>query len=319
MTAPLPLADATAALTALRDAVRARVVGQDAALDELLAALLARGHVLLEGVPGVAKTLLARVVAQACGVRFGRIQFTPDLMPADITGTSVLREGRFEFRAGPVFADLLLADEINRAPAKTQAALLEAMQERHVTVDGTRHPLGERFTVLATQNPVEFEGTYPLPEAQLDRFLVKVRVGYPDAEAEAAMLAAHARGDDPDALVRTDAAALTPEGLDALRATCDRVTVTPEVQGYIAAIVRATREDPALALGASPRAAVALLRVARAMALLEGRDFTTPDDVKGIAPAALRHRLVLSPELDVDGRTTDDVVAGVLSRVTAPV
>ena len=311
--------EATAALGALREAVRRRVVGQDAALDEVLAALLARGHVLLEGVPGVAKTLLARVLATACGIRFGRIQFTPDLMPADITGTSVLREGRFEFRAGPIFADLLLADEINRAPAKTQAALLEAMQERHVTVDGTRHALGERFTVLATQNPVEFEGTYPLPEAQLDRFLVKVRLDYPTAEAEQAMLAAHARGEDPDTLVRSDAPVLEPARLDALRAAVDRTTVASEVIAYITAIVRATREDPALALGASPRAAVALLRVARAAALLDGRDFVTPDDVKGFAPAALRHRLVLSPELDVDGRTTDDVIAGVLSRVPAPV
>ncbi len=319
MTMPLPIDEATAALAALREAVRRRVVGQDAALDEVLAALLARGHVLLEGVPGVAKTLLARVLATACGVRFGRIQFTPDLMPADITGTSVLREGRFEFRAGPVFADLLLADEINRAPAKTQAALLEAMQERHVTVDGTRHALGERFTVLATQNPVEFEGTYPLPEAQLDRFLVKVRLDYPSAESERAMLAAHARGEDPDVLVAGDAAVLAPATLDALRATADAVTVADEVIAYITAIVRATREDPALALGASPRAAVALLRVARAAALLEGRGFVTPDDVKGFAPAALRHRLVLSPELDVDGRTTDDVIAGVLARVAAPV
>ena len=319
MTLPLPIDDATAALSAVRDAVRARVVGQDAAIDDILAALLARGHVLLEGVPGVAKTLLVRVLAAACGARFGRIQFTPDLMPADITGTSVLREGRFEFRAGPVFADLLLADEINRAPAKTQAALLEAMQERHVTVDGTRHALGERFTVVATQNPVEFEGTYPLPEAQLDRFLVKVRIGYPEGDAETAMLAAHARGDDPDRLVLDAAPVLAPERLDALRATCDRITVAPDVQAYIAAIVRATREDPALLLGASPRAAVSLLRVARAAALLEQRDFTTPDDVKATAPAALRHRLVLSPELDVDGRTTDDVIAGVLSRVAAPV
>ncbi|MCU0626189.1 MAG: MoxR family ATPase [Gemmatimonadaceae bacterium] len=319
MTLPGSLDDAAAPLAALREAVRRRIVGQDAALDEVLAALLARGHVLLEGVPGVAKTLLVRVLAAASGARFGRIQFTPDLMPADITGTSVLREGRFEFRAGPIFADLLLADEINRAPAKTQAALLEAMQERFATVDGTRHALGERFTVFATQNPVEFEGTYPLPEAQLDRFLVKVRMEYPDAESEQAMLAAHARGEDPDTLVRADQPVLEPAQLDALRAACDRVTVTPEVIGYITAIVRATREDPALALGASPRAAVALLRVARAAALLDGRDFATPDDVKGFAPATLRHRIVLSPELDVDGRTTDDVLAAVLSRVPAPV
>jgi MoxR-like ATPase len=309
------------AVESLRTAIRRRIVGQDLAVDELLAALLARGHVLLEGVPGVAKTLLVRVVAGACGVRFGRIQFTPDLMPADITGTSVLRggDGRFEFRPGPLFADILLADEINRAPAKTQAALLEAMQEKQVTVDGTRHDLGARFTVVATQNPVEFEGTYPLPEAQLDRFLVKVRVGYPAAADELAMLQAHARGDDPERAMATDGVAISAEQLDALRAATDAVTIAPEVVAYIAAVVRATREDPALALGASPRASVALLRVSRAAAMLAGRDFVTPDDVKGFAPAALRHRLILSPELDVEGRTTDDVLAAVLLRVPAPV
>ena len=284
-------------IDALRAAIRRRIVGQDVAIDELLAALLARGHVLLEGVPGVAKTLLVRIVAGAAGVRFGRIQFTPDLMPADI----------------------ILADEINRAPAKTQAALLEAMQERQVTVDGTRHDLGQRFTVVATQNPVEFEGTYPLPEAQLDRFLVKVRVGYPAAADELAMLQAHARGDDPERNVAGDGAAITAEELDALRDATDRVTIAPDVIAYIAAVVRATREDPALSLGASPRAAVALLRLSRAAALLAERDFVTPDDVKGFAPAALRHRLILSPELDVEGRTTDDVLAAVLLRVPAPV
>jgi MoxR-like ATPase len=321
MTSPdQPLATAHL-LDALRAAIRRRIVGQDLAIDELLAALLARGHVLLEGVPGVAKTLLVRIVARASGVRFGRIQFTPDLMPADITGTSVLRggDGRFEFRPGPLFADIILADEINRAPAKTQAALLEAMQEKQVTVDGTRHDLGQRFTVVATQNPVEFEGTYPLPEAQLDRFLVKVRVGYPAAADELAMLQAHARGDDPERTAATDGTAITAEQLDALRDATDRVTIAPDVIAYINAVVRATREDPALALGASPRAAVALLRLSRAAAMLAGRDFVTPDDVKGFAPAALRHRLILSPELDVEGRTTDDVLAAVLLRVPAPV
>jgi MoxR-like ATPase len=309
-----------ASIAALRAAISRRIRGQDTAIDELLAAVLARGHVLLEGVPGVAKTLLVRVAAAACGVRFGRIQFTPDLMPADITGTSVLRgtDGRFEFRAGPIFADMLLADEINRAPAKTQAALLEAMQEKQVTVDGTRHDLGSGFTVVATQNPVEFEGTYPLPEAQLDRFLVKVRVGYPPPESEIEMLQAHARGDDPEKGFSTDGVTITGAQLDALRAMTDRVTIAPDVVAYIAAIVRATREDPSLALGASPRASVALLRVARAAAVLNGRDFVTPDDVKSFAPAALRHRLILSPDLDVEGRSTDDVLAAVLLRVPAP-
>ena len=320
MTSDNPLFDPAAAIEALRTAIRKRIVGQDLAIDELLAALLARGHVLLEGVPGVAKTLLVRVLASASGVRFGRIQFTPDLMPADITGTSVLRgDGRFEFRPGPLFADIVLADEINRAPAKTQAALLEAMQERQVTVDGTRHDLGQRFTVVATQNPVEFEGTYPLPEAQLDRFLVKVRVGYPSAADELAMLEAHARGDDPERAFGDDGLSITSESLDTLRSATDRVTIAPEVVAYIASVVRATRDDPALALGASPRASVALLRLSRAAAILAGRDFVTPDDVKGFAPAALRHRLILSPELDVEGRTTDDVLAAVLLRVPAPV
>ena len=321
MTEPQRTLSTADAIEALRAAIRRRIVGQDIAVDELLAALLARGHVLLEGVPGVAKTLLVRIVAAACGVRFGRIQFTPDLMPADITGTSVLRgsDGHFEFRPGPLFADVILADEINRAPAKTQAALLEAMQEKQVTVDGTRHDLGDRFTVVATQNPVEFEGTYPLPEAQLDRFLVKVRVGYPSAADELTMLQAHARGDDPERTFAADGPALSAKELDALREATDRVTIAPEVIAYIATLVRATREDPALALGASPRAAVALLRLSRAGAVLAGRDFVTPDDVKGLAPAALRHRLILSPELDVEGRTTDDVLAAVLLRVPAPV
>ena len=320
MTSPEPTSSSVDAVAALRTAIQRRIVGQEVAIDELLAALLARGHVLLEGVPGVAKTLLVRIVASAAGVRFGRIQFTPDLMPADITGTSVLRgtDGRFEFRPGPLFTDMLLADEINRAPAKTQAALLEAMQEKQVTVDGTRHELGSRFTVVATQNPVEFEGTYPLPEAQLDRFLVKVRVGYPSAADELAMLQAHARGDDPERAFAGDGFAISAAQLDALREATDRVTIAPEVVAYIAAVIRATREDPALALGASPRAAVALLRISRAAAVLAGRDFVTPDDVKGLAPAALRHRLILSPELDVEGRTTDDVLAAVLLRVPAP-
>jgi MoxR-like ATPase len=320
MTTPDLTESNATSIDALRTAIRTRIVGQDVAIDELLAAVLARGHVLLEGVPGVAKTLLVRVTAAACGVRFGRIQFTPDLMPADITGTTVLRggDGRFEFRPGPLFADMLLADEINRAPAKTQAALLEAMQEKQVTVDGTRHDLGSRFTVIATQNPVEFEGTYPLPEAQLDRFLVKVRVGYPGAADELAMLQAHARGDDPERAMSSDVQAISAAALDALRAATDAVTIAPDVVAYIAAVVRATRDDPALALGASPRAAVALLRVARAAAMLAGRDFVTPDDVKGFAPAALRHRLILSPELDVEGRSTDDVLAAVLLRVPAP-
>ncbi len=246
-------------------------------------AFLARGHASVEGVPGTAKTLLVRTLAEALGAGFGRIQFTPDLMPSDVTGVSVFSEATrgFEFRAGPVFTDLLLTDEINRAPAKTQAALLEAMQERQVTTDGKTRPLSALFTVFATQNPVEYEGTFPLPEAQLDRFLVKVRVDYPTAEAEVAILDRYAGGFDADRLGdRPIAPVLDAAGMVALRNAVDAVTVAPEVRAYIAAIVRATRDDSGLTLGGSPRATVALFRAARGAALVAGRDFATPDDVK---------------------------------------
>jgi MoxR-like ATPase len=306
-------------LDRIRATVAERIVGQTDVIDEVLVAFLARGHVLLEGVPGTAKTLLVRTLAETLGARFGRIQFTPDLMPSDITGVSVFGEGTrtFEFRAGPVFTDLLLADEINRAPAKTQAALLEAMQERQVTTDGTGRALGALFTVFATQNPVEYEGTFPLPEAQLDRFLVKVKVGYPSAESEVQILDRYAGGFDADRLTP-----LTPvldaAGCEALRAAVDAVTVAPEVRSYIAAVVRATREDAGLTLGGSPRASVALFRAARGAALLAGRTFVTPDDVKDFAPAVLRHRIIVAPELDVEGRTADDVLGAILARVPAP-
>jgi MoxR-like ATPase len=324
--APLSPAEVSRALDRVRAAVARSVVGQDAVIDEALVAFLARGHALLEGVPGTAKTLLVRTLAAALGARFGRIQFTPDLMPSDVTGVSVLRDpsqraggqgAPFEFVPGPVFTDLLLGDEINRAPAKTQAALLEAMQERQVTVDGTSRSLGALFTVFATQNPVEYEGTYPLPEAQLDRFLLKIRVPYPPAEAELEMLARYAQGFDAER-PPSGGAALDPATLGALRAAADAVRVAPEVREYIAAIVRATRDDPGLTLGGSPRATVALFRAARAAALLAGRDFATPDDVKDLAPAVLRHRVVVAPELEVEGRTADDVLQGVLARVKAP-
>ena len=318
---PMTPAQAGAALDRVRAAVAASVVGQDAVIDEALVAFLARGHALLEGVPGTAKTLLVRSLATALGARFGRVQFTPDLMPSDITGVSVLRDASrtFEFQPGPIFADVVLADEINRAPAKTQAALLEAMAERQVTVDGQARSLGDLFTVYATQNPVEYEGTYPLPEAQLDRFLLKIRVGYPAVEAELRMLDNYAQGFDAErASDVTPAPVLNAQDTRALRAAVDGVRVAPEVRAYIADVVRATREDPALTLGGSPRATVALFRVARAAALLAGRDFVTPDDVKDYAPAVLRHRVLLAPELEVEGRTADDVLAGVLGRVKAP-
>ena len=308
-------------LRRVREAVAIRVVGQETVVDEALVAFLARGHALLEGVPGVAKTLLVRTLAAALGARFGRIQFTPDLMPSDIIGVSVLRDAQraFEFHAGPVFTDLLLADEINRAPAKTQSALLEAMSERQVTTDGVSRPLGDLFTVVATQNPVEHEGTFPLPEAQLDRFLVKVVMGYPSLESELDMLRLHEEGFDPD---RGQQSLIDPvvtlEEARELRGLVDQVRVAPEIREYIAAITRVTRDDPTLTLGASPRASVALMRAARAGAVLDGRDYVVPDDVKGRAPAVLRHRVVLSPELEVEGRTSDDVIQSLLSRVTAP-
>ena len=307
-------------LRRVREAVATRVVGQETVVDEALVAFLARGHALLEGVPGVAKTLLVRTLSAALGARFGRIQFTPDLMPSDIVGVSVLRDAQraFEFHPGPVFTDLLLADEINRAPAKTQSALLEAMQERQVTVDGTARPLGDLFTVFATQNPVEYEGTYPLPEAQLDRFLLKIRVPYPTAEAELEMLSRHAEGRDPERAEAGTIAGLGDAEVRALRSAADGVRVAPEVREYISRLVRATREDPSLTLGGSPRAAVALLKASRAAALLAGRDFTTPDDVKDYALPVLRHRVMLAPELEVEGRNADDVLSALLSRVPAP-
>ena len=309
------------ALARVRQAVGARVVGQEEVIDQALIAFLARGHVLLEGVPGTAKTLLVRALAGALGTRMGRIQFTPDLMPSDITGLSILRDATrgFEFHPGPIFTDLLLGDEINRAPAKTQAALLEAMAERQVTVDGTPRPLGDLFTVFATQNPVEYEGTYPLPEAQLDRFLLKIHVPYPALEAELQMLANHAAGFDAErATDAVPAAVIDADAGRELRAAVEAVRVTPEVQAYIARIVRATREDAALTLGGSPRASVALFRVARAAALLKGRDFATPDDVKDFALPVLRHRVLLAPELEVEGRSADDVLNATLARVPAP-
>ena len=306
----------------VRDVVSTRIVGQDAAIEDVMATFLARGHALIEGVPGTAKTLLVRAIANALAVRFSRIQFTPDLMPADVTGVSLYRDPvrGFEFQPGPVFTDLLLADEINRAPAKTQAALLEAMGERQVTADGTTRPLDALFTVMATQNPVEHEGTFPLPEAQLDRFLMKVVVGYPSAEAEAKMLEIHESGFDPEkggGMVIVEPV-LTAEQARQCRQLVDQVRVAPEVREYISSITRATRDDPSFVLGASPRASVALMRASRASAVMDGRDFVTPDDVKARALAVLRHRVILAPELGVEGRTTDEVLSALLTRVVAP-
>jgi MoxR-like ATPase len=296
------------------------ILGQEAVLRDALAALIARGHVLLEGVPGTAKTLLVRSLSLALGLEFRRIQFTPDLMPSDVTGVNVLGVGgTFSFRPGPLFGDLVLADEINRAPAKTQAALLEAMQERSVTVDGVSHPLSAAFTVFATQNPIEFEGTYPLPEAELDRFLVKVLIGYPESETEQAMLRRVLEGfeaDDPSSYgIDRPLGGLA---LESLRATRRRIRVEPPVVAYIAAIVRATRRSPSLTLGASPRGSVALLKLAQATALLDGRDYVIPDDVKGTSIAGLRHRVTVAPELELEGVTADAALRAILEQVDAP-
>jgi len=304
----------------LLDALNAVVLGQEAATREVVVALLARGHVLLEGVRGTAKTLLARTLALALVVRFQRIQFTPDLMPADITGISMLAGAQeFVFRPGPIFADLVLADEINRAPAKTQAALLEAMQERTVTVDGVSHSLSPVFTVFATQNPIEFEGTYPLPEAELDRFMVKVMFGYPAALVEQGILTRYVQGFEADRPATYGVSQVTDAaGIEALRMAVERVRVEPKITAYITAIVRATREAASLTLGASPRAAVSLLKAARAAARLDERDYVVPDDVKVLAPAVLRHRVNVAPELELEGVTADAALKAILDKTEVP-
>jgi MoxR-like ATPase len=300
--------------------LRRVVLGQEAVLRETVLALIARGHVLLEGAPGTAKTLLVRVLSQVLGLEFRRIQFTPDLMPSDITGVNLLTgHGEFTFRPGPLFGDLILGDEINRAPAKTQAALLEAMQERSVTVDGVTHPLSQSFTVFATQNPIEFEGTYPLPEAELDRFLIKSLLNYPSAEAEQGVLRRVLDGfeaAEPSSFGVTQV--LDAGGLARLREAARSIRVEPSLQTYITSLVRATRGAPALTLGASPRASVALLKLSQAAALLDGREYVVPDDVKINAPAVLRHRIAVAPELELEGVTADAALRTLIERIEAP-
>ncbi len=313
--------DSRAALAAVRDEVAKAVVGQDAAVAGILIALLCRGHILLEGVPGVAKTLLVRSVATSLSVDTKRVQFTPDLMPGDVTGSLVYDNAtsEFTFREGPAFTNLLLADEINRTPPKTQASLLEAMEERQVSVDGVARPLPNPFLVAATQNPVEYEGTYPLPEAQLDRFLVKVTLPLPPRDDEIAVVMRHAAGFDPRDLA---AAGLRPvasaadvvAGADAVR----RVSVSPQVITYIVDIARATRMSPSLSLGVSPRGATALLATSRAWAWLNGRDFVTPDDVKSLAQSTLAHRLSLRPEAELEGVSVAAVLDAAIGSVPVP-
>jgi MoxR-like ATPase len=305
----------------LREQVGRVVRGQHEVLDHLLCALLCRGHVLLEGVPGTAKTLLARCLAASLDLAFSRIQFTPDLMPGDVLGTNLFdfQSGKFNLTRGPVFTDLLLADEINRTPPKTQAALLEAMQEQAVTLDGKRYDLGGHFFVVATQNPIEQEGTYPLPEAQLDRFLFKLRVDYPERDEELQMVQLH--GHDTVA-PEPRAFGLSPlvdrAWLDEARRTTAAVRLGDDVAAYVVDLVRATRGHPSLLCGASPRAAVMLAAGSRAWALLQGRDFVIPDDIQTIAPALLRHRLPLAPGADLEGIDTEQVLTGVLEQVAAP-
>ena len=311
--------DSRDALAAVRAEIAKAVVGQDQVVTGLLIALVAGGHVLLEGVPGVAKTLLARSLAAALNLSAKRVQFTPDLMPGDVTGSLVYdaRTAEFEFRMGPVFTNILLADEINRTPPKTQAALLEAMEERQVSVEGRPRPLPDPFLVAATQNPVEYEGTYPLPEAQLDRFLLKLIVGVPERDAEIDLLTRHAAGFDPRDLSAIRPVASTAD-LAAARKAVAAVRVSPEVTGYVVDLCRATRQSPSLRLGASPRGATALLATSRAWAWLAGRDYVIPDDVKALVRPALRHRIQLHPEAELEGVTPEGVLDRVLSAVAVP-
>nr|WP_293774546.1 MoxR family ATPase [Sporichthya sp.] len=318
---PDEVARAHAALVALRAEVGKAVVGQDAAVTGLVIALICRGHVLLEGVPGIAKTLLVRTFCRALDLKTTRVQFTPDLMPGDITGSLIYdaRSAEFSFRPGPVFTNLLLADEINRTPPKTQASLLEAMEERQVSVDGTPRPLPDPFLVAATQNPVEYEGTYPLPEAQLDRFLLKLVMPLPSRVDEIAVLQRHAGGFDPRNL---EAAGVGPvanaRDLAIAQAAARTVAVREDIVGYIVDVCRATRESPAVRLGVSPRGATALLAASRAWAWLSGRDYVLPDDVKALARPALRHRIGLRAEAELEGATTEGVLDQVLANVPVP-
>ena len=297
------------------------VVGQSAVIERMLVALLAGGHVLLEGPPGTAKTLLAQSFARASGLDFGRIQFTPDLMPGDILGSNLFnfQTSAFTLTRGPIFTELLLADEINRTPPKTQAALLQAMQERSVTLDGETHRLSPRFTVIATQNPIESQGVYPLPEAQLDRFLFKLSIPYPSLDEERRIVAGHG-----SLFERIDAErlgvmpAVDADGLARAVQAVSTVTMAPEVVDYIVRLIRATRESPDIASGASPRAAALLARAAAAMAALAGRDYVLPDDVQQLAPDLLRHRLLLSPSAEIDGRLIDDIVTALIADVAVP-
>ena len=315
----LDLAQFSAQVRQIKEEIARVVVGHDQVVDLLIAAILADGHVLLEGVPGVAKTLLAKLIARLVDVRFSRIQFTPDLMPSDVLGTTVfnMKTSEFDFHEGPIFANMILVDEINRAPAKTQAALFEVMEERQVSIDGTTHRMSEPYTIIATQNPVEQEGTYKLPEAQLDRFMFKIVMGYPTLDQEVTILQRHhanirlAKLEDVKPVISKDA-------LLALRENMGSVLVDNSLLAYIAKIVQQTRTSKAVLLGASPRAAVAMLQTAKAIALINGRDFVTPDDIKIVAPAVLNHRIIISAEAEMQGYTAPKIVATLVNNVEVP-
>ena len=309
--------DVRSGADAILDEVERVVVGKRDALELLLLGILSDGHVLIEDFPGLAKTLIARSFAQSMSLRFSRIQFTPDLMPSDVTGSSIFDQRRsdFEFRPGPIFANLLLADEINRAPPKTQAALLEAMQERQVTIEGATHPLEPPFIVLATQNPIEYEGTYPLPEAQLDRFLLRIGVGYPERDAEIEMLERRIQREQDELALRP---VVSTQQLIDLQRALERVHVAEPIRGYVVDLVAATRASRRLAVGASPRGTLALMKLSRARAALAGRDFVVPEDVKTVAIPALAHRLTLRPELWVQRIRAEDVVQEALDSVPTP-
>ena len=301
--------------------LRKTIVGQDDVIEQILVAVLAEGHALLEGVPGTAKTLTVKTLAQILGAKFSRIQFTPDLMPSDITGTNVfnMQTTQFSLRQGPIFTDILLADEINRTPPKTQAALLEAMEERQTTIDGERYPLSPIFTVLATENPIEYEGTYPLPEAQLDRFLLKVLIDYPEAADEQEIIARWDAGFNSHHLEQVDIQPLPDaSAIQLCRAEVRAMRMEPGVQRYVVEIVRKTRNHPTVLYGASPRASIALLLCSKALAAIRGRDFPTPDDIRDVAAPVLRHRLALRAEAELEGATTDAVISDILKTVEVP-
>ena len=303
----------------IKECISKVVVGQQFTVDLILSSILANGHILLEGVPGVAKTLMARTISKLIDTQFGRIQFTPDLMPSDVLGTTVfnMKSGDFDFHRGPVFADIVLVDEINRAPAKTQAALFEVMQERQVTVDSVTYPMNPVFTIIATQNPVEQEGTYKLPEAQLDRFVMKINVGYPSPQEELEVLTRH-HGNSGFTRLDDLHAVLTVEELLQMRKLTSHVIIDPSLMNYIVQIVQATRTNRYLFLGASPRASVSLMQTAKGLALLQGRDFVTPDDIQLLAFPVLRHRLMLNTDADLEGLTVEKVIKEIISQIEVP-